>query len=60
MHLLNKMLEKVDMVEIHFLLNLIEKLGGTLVKTKLEYGMNCPYSVLMGEPIKMTHIRGKR
>ena len=30
------------------------------LRQKLEYGMNCPYSVLMGEPIKMTHIRGKR
>ena len=30
------------------------------LKQKLEYGMNCPYSVLMGKPVTMTHIRGKR
>lgn len=28
-------------------------------KQKLTYGMMCPYSVTMDEPIKMTHIRGK-
>ena len=28
------------------------------LKQKLMYGMKCPYSVIMGEPVEMTHIRG--
>jgi len=28
------------------------------LKQKLIYGMKCPYSVIMGEPVEMTHIRG--
>ena len=33
--------------------------GGNWLKQKIIYGMKCPYSVLMGEPVEMTHIRGK-
>ena len=29
------------------------------LKQKLIYGMKCPYSVIMGEPVEMTHIRSK-
>lgn len=29
------------------------------LKQKVIYGMKCPYSVLMGEPVEMTHVRGK-
>ena len=28
------------------------------LKQKLIYGMKCPYSVIMGAPVEMTHIRG--
>ena len=29
------------------------------LKQKLMYGMKCPYSVIMGAPVEMTHIRSK-